>query len=48
VNKHIREQKIAEGIEWSAQYTWKRTAELLVQNIEELVKVNKQDHVPAL
>jgi glycosyltransferase involved in cell wall biosynthesis len=48
VNNNIREQKIAEGIAWSAQYTWKRTAELFIQSVEQLVKVNKQDHVPAL
>jgi glycosyltransferase involved in cell wall biosynthesis len=33
LNKNTREQKIAEGIAWSAQYTWKRTAEQIMQGI---------------
>ncbi len=48
VNKHTREQKITEGLEWSRQYTWKRTAELFVQSVEKIVNVNNQEHVPAL
>ena len=38
-NKTLYEQKKREGLEWSSQYTWKRTAEGIMQSILSAVKM---------
>jgi len=38
-NKTLYEQKKREGLEWSRQYTWKRTAEGIMQSILSAVKM---------
>jgi glycosyltransferase involved in cell wall biosynthesis len=38
-NKTLYEQKKREGLEWSRQYTWKRTAEGVMQSILSAVKM---------
>ena len=38
-NKTLYEQKKREGLEWSSQYTWKRTAQGIMQSILSAVKM---------
>ena len=38
-NKTLYEQKKREGLEWSRQYTWKRTAEGIMQSVLSAVKM---------
>ena len=38
-NKTLYEQKKKEGLEWSRQYTWKRTAEGIMQSVLSAVKM---------
>jgi glycosyltransferase involved in cell wall biosynthesis len=38
-NETLYEEKIREGLEWSRQYTWKRTAEGIMQSVLSAVKM---------
>ena len=40
-NRHVREEKIQQGLRWSSQYTWKRTAEGIMKSIFAAIETTK-------